>query len=149
MGKKIIKRAIIPLLLSLTLLPIFLQAEEDKKREHEIHSNANPLIEEMLTLDRVFHEVVSGVALGDGARVHKALESMHGTKEKTHKGIHSGIVKIPKNAERIEEFVKLDESFHNDLETLARAAHENNQNKMLSLAKKLLDACVRCHEIFR
>lgn len=109
----------------------------------------NPLIEEMLSLDRVFREVVSGVSLGDGSRVHDALHAMHGTMEKTHEGVSSGSVKIPKNADRIEDFVRLDKDFHADLERLAVAAHGNDWEKMLSLTKTLMDGCVNCHCQFR
>jgi len=112
-------------------------------------SGANPLIEEMMTLDSAYREVVSAVALGDSARVHKALESMHGTMEKTHEGVHTGTVTIPRNAARIKDFVKMDEAFHEKLESLARAALRNNQKEMLRTTKLLLDGCVQCHQMFR
>ncbi len=110
---------------------------------------ANPLIEEMIKLDAVFREVVSGVSLGDGARVHHALEAMHGTMEKTHEGVHQGTVKLKKNADRMAEFVSLDKKFHEKLEHLAHAGHKNDQDAMLKLTKELLDGCVQCHQVFR
>ncbi len=106
-------------------------------------------MEEMAKLDAAFREVVSGVSLGDGARVHQALETMHGTMEKTHAGIHHGTVKVPKNPARVKEFVELDKKFHAGLETLATAAHMNDQQAMLKLTKELLDGCVQCHRTFR
>lgn len=109
----------------------------------------NPLIEEMEKLDEVFRAVVSGVALGDGERVHAALESMHGAMEKTHEGVNAGKVTIPKNPQRVKEFVKMDKDFHVKLETLAHAAHKNDQKNMLILTKQLLDGCVSCHQMFR
>lgn len=108
-----------------------------------------PLIEEMELLDGVFREVVSGVAVGDGEQVHKALQSMHGAMEKTHEGVHEGTVKIPKNADREEEFIQMDKTFHRDLERLAQAAHQNDWQGMLSITKSLLDMCVQCHREFR
>jgi cytochrome c556 len=92
---------------------------------------------------------VSGVSLGDGARVHKALDAMHGTMEKTHEGMHHGTVKVPKNAARVKEFVDLDKQFHARLESLSAAAHRNDQQAMLKLTKDLLDGCVQCHRTFR
>lgn len=109
----------------------------------------NPLIEEMIILDSAFREVVSAVAMGDGERVHKALHAMHGTMEKTHAGVHEGKVRIPKNADRQEEFVRMDVEFHRDIEGLAEAGMKNDQEKMLTLTKKLLDGCVNCHNTFR
>lgn len=140
----------------LAVAPVKLRAadhQHEHKDQHAEVSNAasgpNPLIEEMIILDNTFREVVSGVSLGDGARVHKALEAMHGTMEKTHEGVHAGHVQIPKNAHRVKELVKQDKVFHHNLELLAEAAHANDQKKMLSLTKKLLDGCVKCHATFR
>ncbi len=110
---------------------------------------ANPLIEEMTTLDRIFRDVVSAVVLGNGAVVHKALGLMHGAMEKTHEGIHTGFVTLPKNNERMTEFVRMDKQFHEKLEALADAGRRSNQKEMLSLTKQLLDRCVQCHRIFR
>ena len=109
----------------------------------------NPLIEEMIALDAVFRDVVSGVAMSDGRRVHEALETMHGTMEKTHEGVKHGSVTLKKNANRLSEFVEQDKQFHGKLEDLARAAHKNDVNAMLSLTKELLDRCVKCHRDFR
>ena len=110
---------------------------------------ANPLIKEMVALDAVFRDVVSGVAMGDGNRVHEALEKMHGTMEKTHEGVRHGTVTLKKNANRLKEFVEQDKEFHGKLEELAKAVHRNDGNAMLSLTKALLDGCVRCHRDFR
>ena len=131
-------------------VPVFCQ-------EHHVHETGSvssgpggdPLKEEMMKLDGVFREVVSGVSLGDGARVHRALVTMHGTMERTHEGVHSGTVKIPKNAGKVKEFVDLDKKFHARLETLAVAAHQNDQRAMVKLTKELLDGCVQCHSRFR
>lgn len=110
---------------------------------------ADPLIEEMMTLDSAYRDVVSAVALGDSAGVHKALEAMHGTMEKTHEGVHAGTVTIPRNADRIKDFMIMDKEFHEKLESLDRAALRNNQREMLRTTKLLLDRCVQCHLIFR
>lgn len=150
---RVLKRGFsIVVVLSLLMLPAVVGGQE-----HHVHDAAtapaspgdNPLIEEMVKLDAVFREVVSGVALGDGARVHQALEAMRGAMEKTHEGVHHGTVKIPKNSGRVKEFVELDKKFHAKLDTLATAAHKNDQQAMLKLTKELLDGCVQCHRTFR
>ena len=117
-------------------------------QEHHEHG-VSPLIEEMVTLDNVFRKVVSAVAVGDGHRVHEALEKMQGTMEKTHEGVHHGTVVLKKNAGRLDEFVAQDKQFHAKLEELAKAARQNDKTGMLGLAKDLLDRCVRCHNDFR
>ena len=109
----------------------------------------NPLIEEMVKLDEVFRDVVSAVAVSDGHRVYEALETMHGTMEKTHEGVHHGTVTLKKNADRMKEFIEQDKQFHAKLEDLGKASHKNDGNAMLSLTKDLLDRCVKCHRDFR
>jgi len=150
---RVLKRGFsLVVVLSLLVLPAVVGGQE-----HHVHDAAtapagpsdNPLIEEMVKLDAVFRDVVSGVSLGDGARVHQALEAMHGTMEKTHEGVHHGTVKIPKNSGRVKEFVDLDKKFHAKLDTLATAAHKNDHEAMLKLTKELLDGCVQCHRTFR
>jgi len=129
-----------------------LSADEQHSRQHGkegADAGVNPLIEEMVKLDAVFREVVSGVVLDDADRVRKAVESMHGAMEKTHEGVHHGTVKLPKNAGRIEDFVRQDRQFHAGLESLAEAAGKHDRDAMLRLTKKLLDECVQCHRDFR
>ena len=124
---------------------------------HDMHSHShgetlsgpNPLVEEMIILDHAFQQVVSAVALGDGAKVSKSLETMHGTMEKTHEGVHEGTVRAPKNSQKLEEFAAMDKEFHANLERLAEAGRKNDQTKMLSLTKTLLEGCVNCHREFR
>ena len=125
--------------------------------QHDTHSHpsqatlpgTNPLIEEMMTLDGVYREVVSAVALGDSARVHRALESMHGSMEKTHEGIHAKVVTLPENGKQMKKFIAMDRDFHEELESLDRAAVRKNQREMLRITKHLLERCVSCHQIFR
>ncbi|OGP94001.1 MAG: hypothetical protein A2V53_02290 [Deltaproteobacteria bacterium RBG_19FT_COMBO_56_10] len=116
---------------------------------HHEAAGSGALIEEMKALDAVFREVVSAVALGDGHRVHQALESMHGRMEKTQEALHKGEVKLRKNASKMAEFEKMDKEFHANLESLAGAANKGDRQNMTVVAKKLLDGCVACHNQFR
>lgn len=109
----------------------------------------NPLKDEMQTLNAVFQKVVTAVSLGDGEAVAGALHSMHGKEERTAEALHSGAARPPKNADKIEEFERLDREFHMELDRLASAARKNDRQKMLELTKRLLDGCVGCHSAFR
>ena len=122
--------------------------------QHHAHSSTqpattNPLIEEMTALDAAYRDIVSAVALGDTSNVRKALESLHGTMEKTHEGMHAGTVTLPKNTARNKEFTDRDLKFHDKLDALDRAAGHNNQREMLRITKQLLEGCVQCHQMFR
>jgi len=150
-GKKIIVTVIGVLFLMIFMIFPLLSLGEHEHGSHQERKDtgASPLIEEMIKLDAVFRDVVSGVAMGDGKRVHEALETMHGTMEKTHEGVHHGTVVLRKNAGRLNEFIARDKQFHEKLEQLAHAAHGNDQNAMVALTKELLDGCVSCHRDFR
>ncbi|HYA87017.1 MAG TPA: hypothetical protein VEI57_08150 [Nitrospirota bacterium] len=112
-------------------------------------SAINPLVEEMKTLDNAFRDIVSAVALSDTEKVHAALQSMHGTMEKTHEGMRTGTVILPKNASRNKEFIERDKKFHEKLNALDRSVRRNNLREMLRITKQLLDGCVQCHQTFR
>lgn len=136
---------------ALTLLFICttpLRAEHKHTAEHS-GSGVNPLVDEMRRLDGAFREIVSGVALGDGEKVHRAIEGMHGAMEKTQEALHAGEVKPPKNAGKLEKFEEMDKEFHGNLERLAATAAKNNGQEMLKLTKKLMDGCVSCHAAYR
>lgn len=141
-------------ILLLAGIPTLAFSQQPAHSPHPLHaatvqSGANPLIEEMMVLDRAFRDIVSAVSLGDTDAVHRALEPLHGTMEKTHEGIRTGTVTIRKNAARITEFKSMDLAFHAKLEALGRAAHRKNKKEMLRITKVLLEGCVQCHTKFR
>jgi cytochrome c556 len=125
----------------------------DDRRDHVQEaaqpSATNALVDEMKTLDNAFRDIVSAVALSDTAKVHEALQSMHGAMEKTHEGMRAGTVILPKNATRSKEFIERDKKFHEKLDALDRAVRRNNPREMLRITKQLLDGCVLCHQTFR
>ncbi len=138
-------------ILSLMVIPLLSLGghEHGSHQENTTGAGPSPLIEEMVRLDAMFRDVVSGVALGNGGRVHAAIETMHGAMEKTHEGVHHGTVVLGKNADRLNEFIARDKQFHEKLEKLSLASHSNDQKKMVALTKELLDGCVNCHRDFR
>jgi len=140
---------IFALISALVLAAATIAVSAEHRHSPADHKGHNALIEEMRKLDAAFHEIVSGVALNDGHRVHAAIDSLHGTMEKTQDALHRGDVKLRKNAGNIKVFEKMDRDFHKDLESLAGAAHKNDTNRMNELTKKLLDGCVSCHNSFR
>jgi cytochrome c556 len=121
---------------------------------HAVGANGKPvsskqLIYEMIKLDGALRKIVSAVALGDAKRVRAVLKTVHGEMEKTQEGIRQGSIKLPKNRERISEFVEMDEKFHAGLEELDEAAAKNDRQAMLAAAKTMMEGCVNCHAAFR
>src|SRR3989304_6566891 len=136
--------------LFISITPFAAISADHSQHKASVHSaGSGALIEEMKALDAVFREVVSAVALGDGHRVHQALETMHGKMENTQKALHAGEVKLRKNASKVAEFERMGKDFHANLESLATAAHKGDRQNMTAVTKKLLDGCVSCHDRFR
>lgn len=151
MKKSKFLKAVIISALAISVSPIAANSADHSHHNvsHHAQASTNALVEEMKALDSVFREIVSSVALGDGPRVHQALEGMHGRMEKTQEALHAGHVTLRKNADKIADFEKADKAFHADLEKLAKAAHKGDQREMTRLTKRLLDSCVACHNKFR
>jgi len=149
--KRIVWNTVFLILALLAWLPAWGAAPEE--HQHHVQGSqsvsANPLINEMTTLNTAYRDIVSAVALDDNAGVRKSIETMHGSMERSHAGMNSGTVTLPKNAARIKEFIERDRKFHDRLEALDRAARHDNKRELLRITKQLLDGCVQCHQTFR
>lgn len=110
---------------------------------------ASPLVAEMMMLDSVTREMVSAIAQADGARVSKSLDSMREPMEKTQQALRAGTISLPRNGDRLDEFMRSYDSLHAHLEALGRAGSQNNLEAMLMITKQLLETCVTCHRTFR
>lgn len=139
--KNISKFLIISTAFLLPFLPLPALAEEPAR--------PSALVEEMHRLDASFREIVSAVAVGDGARVAQAIEEMHGAKEKTGEAMHAGEITLPKNPDKIGLFKKLDHEFHAGLKSLRNSAVKGNRAGMVSATQRLLGQCAGCHKVFR
>ena len=114
----------------------------------EQRSASNVLADEMTTLDSAMRETVSAIAQADGARVARALGSVRGPMEKTRQALRTGTFSPPKNGDRLYEFQRSYDSYHAQLDALARAGNQNNVEAMLMITKQLLEGCVTCHRTY-
>lgn len=111
----------------------------------------NPLLVEMMMLNKAYRDIVSAVAIEDSPAIVKAIEGLEASAvaKMTEEGLETGKIKTPKNPDKLKEFKRMDAEFHKNLGALAAAAKENKQPKIRLLTKKLLDGCVKCHSQFR
>ncbi len=110
----------------------------------------NPLKEEMAGLDLAFKEIIDAVVLGDMNLVPPAVEKAREARGKRDEVIRGGYpLRLPKNANREDEFNFFDRKFQADLVELARAAETGQKRAIRNHVHKLLDACLGCHERFR
>jgi len=105
---------------------------------------------EMAVLHNALKTTIDALVLNDPGKIHPAFDEVHSISERLDLEIRNGgKIALPKNQKRFKEFVRLDHKFHHDLEALLTAANKNNASAVLRQTHRLLDACVRCHTIFR
>jgi hypothetical protein len=110
----------------------------------------NPVREEMAGLDLAFREIIDAVVLEDMSLIPPALGKAQEAHEKRDDALKAGVpIRLPKNPNRRDEFIFLDQKFQIDLLELGRAAETGQRRAVRNQAHKLLDACVGCHEKFR
>ncbi len=109
----------------------------------------NPLSAEMGLLNEAFKGLVEGIILNRWDKIEEPFHAVHMAKQKTHEALHHKQVFLPKNTNKVAEFVKMDETFHHDLEKMLGAVKKKDQKESLRLTHKLLDQCVACHNMFR
>ncbi len=110
----------------------------------------NPVPEEMAALDSAFKIIIGAVILGDIEVIHPALSKVRDSREALEGAVKTGCqISLPKNQNRLGDFLKLDSQFHIDLEELSAAAETGQKKVVRNLTHRLLDECVGCHERFR
>jgi cytochrome c556 len=105
---------------------------------------------EMAALDNALKTTIEALVLNDPGKIPPAFDEVRRISERLDREIRNGRkIALPKNQKRFKEFVRLDHKFHHDLKALLTAANKNNASVVLRQTHRLLDACVRCHTIFR
>lgn len=105
---------------------------------------------EMVALDSAFKTTMDAVVLNQPARILPAFQETNALRAELERAIKNRApIALPRNQKRFKEFVRMDNKFHQDLELLFKAAKKNNIGLVQRQTHRLLDACVRCHRIFR
>lgn len=109
----------------------------------------SPVKQEMAALRSAFVALVDALLLNKFDAIEPAFHEVHKAREATEKAANEGKIKLPKNQKRFKEFVKMDEEFHKEIETLLEAVNKNDANKIKQATHRLLNACIACHKVFR
>jgi cytochrome c556 len=116
----------------------------------EEQGSRNLIQKEMIALDSAFKVTVDAIVLNEPGRILPAFEETNELRVQVERAVKGGTkIVLPKNQKRFREFVRLDNKFHRDLELLLKAAGKKNVAAVQRQTHRLLDACVRCHRIFR
>ncbi|MCL5021869.1 MAG: hypothetical protein M1497_00590 [Nitrospirae bacterium] len=110
----------------------------------------NLIRQEMAALDKAFKTTLDAVVLNEPERIAGAYEDVNRIRERLKRAEKEGTpIVLPRNQKRFREFARLDDKFHKDVRALVRAAAKKKVPAVRRETHRLLDACVRCHAIFR
>ena len=109
----------------------------------------NAVQNEMRLLHEAMRDTVSAIALGQLSTIPERLHAVHEARELTEKALEGGTYKLPKNADQLEAFKALDESFHADLEKLLAGATANDPVATSTALGTVMSRCEGCHALYR
>ena len=116
----------------------------------ENQASGNLVQREMIALDSAFKTTIDAIVLNEPGRIGPAFDEVNKIRGQVEHAVeHKEKISLPKNQKRFKEFVRLDNKFHHELEILLKAAQKNKMRVVQKQTHRLLDACVRCHVIFR
>ena len=116
----------------------------------ENQASGNLVQREMIALDSAFKATIDAIVLNEPGRIGPAFDEVNKIREQVEHAVeHRVRITLPSNQKRFKEFVRLDNKFHHELEVLLKAANKKKMRVVQKQTHKLLDACVRCHAIFR
>ena len=131
-------------------LILFLSLAAPFVRQPMAAEERNLVREEMAALDSAYKTIIDALVLGDMQLINPELGKAQDARERLKEAVKTGYkILLPKNQNRIADFVNLDNQFHVDLAELSSAAQTGQKKVVKNLAHKLLDSCVACHERFR
>ena len=109
----------------------------------------NPIKAEMRLLNDAFHNLINSLILNNPKAVEEPFHAVHRAKANTEKALERGDVRLPKNNDKIKQFIKMDKEFHENMEILIEASRKGDMNKVQKTAHELLNGCIGCHNKFR
>ncbi len=118
-------------------------------RESMTATPESPVKVEMRLLDSAFRNLISSLILNNPKGIEASFHEVHKAKLITEKAIEKGEIKLPKNGDKMKEFIEMDEQFHKELEGLLAASGKGDMKKVQDATHRLLDGCVQCHQRFR
>ncbi len=130
-------------------------AEEADHPKHNMHAATeaattdNPVKHEMRLLDAAYKNLLDSLLLDTPEAIEPPFHEVHRAKMATEKALHAGKVKLPKNGDKLGEFVEMEEACHGKLKKLLASARKKDRKGIQDSAHEILDGCVQCHTRFR
>ena len=130
-------------------------AEEATHSGHGTHAAGEALApedavkHEMRLLNAAYKNLLDSILLDTPEAIEAPFHDVHRAKMATEKALKAGKVKLPKNGDKLDEFVEMDEAFHGKLKKLLGAARKQDRKGIKNSVHEIVDACVECHSRFR
>lgn len=109
----------------------------------------SPVKAEMRLLNDAFKNLIDSLILNTPETIEEPFHEVHKAKANTEAALEKGEIKLPKNGDKMKQFVELDEQFHKNLELLIEASRKKDMKTVQETTHKLLNGCVQCHSKFR
>lgn len=105
----------------------------------------SPVRVEMRLLDTAFKNLLTSLILNKPEAIKAPFVEVHKAKANTDAAIKKGEAKVPRNNNKMKEFVALDTKFHKLLEQVIGAASKRDMKTVQAITHKITDICVQCH----
>ncbi len=109
----------------------------------------NAVQNEMRVLHDAFQEATQAVINNQLSHVVPAIQKVDAARKHTVEALNKGEIKLPKNGDKLDEFVQEDEAFHGELIKFVQAANANDLQAASKQAGVVLNTCTQCHLKFR
>ncbi|MDO8445535.1 MAG: hypothetical protein Q7T53_05435 [Deltaproteobacteria bacterium] len=112
-------------------------------------AGVSPVKIEMRLLNDAFKNLIDSLILNTPETIEEPFHEIHKAKANTEAALEKGEIKLPKNGDKMKQFIELDEQFHKKLEILIEASRKKDMKTVQETTHKLLNGCVQCHSKFR
>lgn len=109
----------------------------------------NPVQKEMRVLHAATRDWVTAIAQNQLAKIPESIPAIHAAREVTEAALEKGTYKPPKNGDKLADFIREDEAFHESLVALLKASKKNDLPAATRELGSVLQGCTACHVKYR
>lgn len=125
------------------------EGKDGPKTLADLPPGTNAVQNEMRLLNTAMQNTLTLIANNQLDGVQAQILTVHPARELTAKALEQGAYKPPKNPDKLDEFVKTDEEFHDKLVVLLKASKANDLPAATTAYTDLVQGCTSCHQTFR
>ena len=119
------------------------------KTLEDLPEGVNVLQNEMQLLNSAMQTSLTLIANDNLEGIPAQIKKVHPARQLTMKAVKAGKYEPPQNPDKMDEFEKLDDAFHEDLKGLLKASKQDDLQMATDKYKDLVQGCTNCHTKFR